>query len=210
MTPSTTRRGWWRSGHAEPVPPDLRWLEQKDDGTFISAALDAGAEYLADSPDAFRLIAWLDEQTGRQLSINQAKWALRLCRALPMPDGSYHGVETSHESGAYKSLLRILDRATTEDDRVPESVCGHCGKHLDGASAEGGHRPEPGDLAVCIYCAGINTFVDAELRTAPMSEEAIDALPAEVAGKIREMQALLRAAIAKRLGGKRNEPLGEA
>lgn len=74
---------------------DLKWLASDADRTFIAAGLDLGARYLADSPDAFRLLAWLDETTGRQLSLNMATWALRQARVIPMPDGSYWNGEPS-------------------------------------------------------------------------------------------------------------------
>lgn len=196
--------------HAQPAPPDLRWVEQKDDGVFIAAALDVGARYLADSPDAFALLAWLDEQTGRKLTLNQALWALRRCRALPMPDGSYFGVSTSHESGAYKALLHMADRIARHDeaDRIAGSPCGHCGKELDAASAVDGHKPRPGDLSVCVYCCGINGF-DAELRLAALSGERLDALPSDAVQQIREMQGLMRAAHAKAWRGT-GGPAGES
>jgi len=75
----------WLDEHRGAV---LRWLEWDGDRTFIAAGLDTGAPYLADSPDAFRLLAWLDEMTGRRLSLNQAGWALRKLGLIPMPDGS--------------------------------------------------------------------------------------------------------------------------
>jgi hypothetical protein len=198
--------------HAQPTPPDLRWIEQKDDGVFIAAALDdAGASYLADSPDAFALLAWLDEKTGRKLSLNQAMWALRRCRALPLPDGSYYGVTTSHESDAYKTFLRMADRVAKHDesDRGVSSPCGHCGKQLDAASTDTGHKPNAGDLSVCVYCCGANMF-DAELRLVKLTEEQLDALPPESAAQLREMQALMRSTIAKAFRGKAKGPAAEA
>jgi hypothetical protein len=60
-----------------------------------------------------------------------------------------------------------------------------------------------------VYCAGVNTF-DAELRVAPVSEEEIDALPANVRDQLREMQAILRAALSRGLAGKRRGPGAEA
>jgi hypothetical protein len=77
---------------SQPSPPELRWVEQKNDGVFIAAALEDVPHYLADSPDAFRLLAWLDEgqPADRKLSLNMAVWALRLAREIPMPDGSYY------------------------------------------------------------------------------------------------------------------------
>lgn len=70
---------------AEHPGADLKWLEWDAGRTFISAALDVGRDYLCDSPDAFALIEWLDAQTGRQLSLNMAGWALRIVGQIPMP-----------------------------------------------------------------------------------------------------------------------------
>lgn len=67
---------------------ELRWLEWDGQRTFIAAPLDIGAQYLADSPDARALLEWLDQQTGRRLSLNQAGWAIRKLGLMPMPDGS--------------------------------------------------------------------------------------------------------------------------
>ena len=64
---------------------ELRWLEWDNNRTFIAAALDVGAAYLADSDDARRLLAWLDAETGHVLSLNMAGWALRLVGQIPMP-----------------------------------------------------------------------------------------------------------------------------
>lgn len=74
-------RGWIADNPAA----DLRWLEWDNNRTFIAAALDVGAAYLADSDDARRLIAWLDAETGHKLSLNMAGWALRLIGQIPMP-----------------------------------------------------------------------------------------------------------------------------
>jgi hypothetical protein len=69
-------------------PPELRWLDGGSGGAFIAANLDAGASYLADSDDARALLEWLDERTGRVLSLNMATWALRLAGLMPMPKGT--------------------------------------------------------------------------------------------------------------------------
>ena len=71
----------WVREHPE---AELRWLEQKGDA-FIAMALPAWAPYFADSEDAFRLLEWLDEQTGRQLSFNQVHWALALAGIVSEP-----------------------------------------------------------------------------------------------------------------------------
>lgn len=70
---------------ARATPPELRWLEWDGNRTFIAATLPDGARFLCDSPDAFTLIAWLDDATGRKLSLNQAGWALRKLGLMPMP-----------------------------------------------------------------------------------------------------------------------------
>ena len=86
-----TRCAWfvqqWTREHPDAV---LRWLPWDGDRVFIAAALDAGAAYLADSPDAFALLAWLDEQfvPSQKPSLNQAGWALRTLGMMPMPDGT--------------------------------------------------------------------------------------------------------------------------
>lgn len=202
---------WYR---AEPTAPNLKWLEQKNDGVFVSGTLDVGARYLADSPDAFRLLAWLDEQTGGKATLNQAVWALRRCRALPMPDGSYYGVETVRESAAHKHLSAMVARLALHDeaDRVAATPCGHCGKLLDGASSAGGHRPRPGDLTICIYCAGFNRLGDA-LELIAMSEAEVEALAVEhpdTVDALREGQSAIRTAVAKIAMGGRKGPVGEA
>lgn len=188
--------------------PDLRWIEQKEDGVFIAADLDLGAGYLADSPDAFRLLAWLDQKTDRKLSLNQATWALRRCRALPMPDGTYYGTEKRQESEAYRGLLQVLDKAKgegLESDRIKGAPCPHCGKLLDAASSASGHRPNPGDVSMCIYCAGALQFDD-ELQTKGLSDEQIEAFDPASRDHLREMQALLRSAMARKQKG----PVAEA
>lgn len=181
----------WHQAQLKVAPPDLRWVEERDDGTFIAAALDA-PQLLADSPDAFRLLAWLDEKTGRKLSIYQARWALRLCRALPMPDGSYYGVETKFESKAMQVLKRFADdvegKGTTA--LAISTPCGHCGKELDAASGAPGEVPRPGCFSVCTACGGINRFDD-QMRLVRVSDEELAALPAEFQSQMQEMKAFL-------------------
>jgi hypothetical protein len=69
---------------AEPVPPDLRWHDSRDDETLIVGPLTGDAlKWLAASPDAVRLCQWLDAQTGREASLLQARIALELAGQLP-------------------------------------------------------------------------------------------------------------------------------
>jgi hypothetical protein len=176
---------------AQPEPPELRWVEERDDGTFMIAALDA-PHLLADSPDAFRLLAWLDEQTGRKLTIYQARWALRLCRALPMQDGSYYGVETKFESKALQALRAFANDVKNEGTTALAiaSPCGHCGKELDAASAAPGERPEPGCYSICTACGGLSRFDD-EMRLVRVSDEELAEMPEYFQAQAQEMKALI-------------------
>lgn len=185
---------------AQPTKPDLRWVEQPDDGTFLAAPLDA-AELLADSPDAFRMLAWLDEQTGRRLSINQATWALRLCSALPMPDGSYYGVETKYQSPAMELLEAYLDDARTV--AVEPVVCGHCGQTCNCVSNEEGRSPRAGSLSLCVECFGLSRF-DEQLCLVALTEAERAALPDEVRAALEDAVAVLRAS--RMRGGTEGQP----
>lgn len=196
--------------HAEQIDPDLRWLKPDADKTFISATLGDGMTYLADSPDAFSLLRWLDEKTGRRLSLNQAMWALRRCRAMPMRDGSFLGAETLRESDARKALRGALEQITAaersaETDRVPSHPCPHCGAKLDGATSGDGAKPEPGDVTVCIYCGGINCFTDG-LGVERMTDDALAELPEDTRQMLGEMQATIRSLAAARLAGGKKSP----
>lgn len=44
--------------------------------------------------------------------------------------------------------------------RVPESSCPHCKNKLDAATHEYEKAPRPGDVSVCLKCAGINIYRD--------------------------------------------------
>jgi hypothetical protein len=190
----------------EPGLPDLRWHDMTADKTMVIGGLSGAAlKYLAGSPDAIRLCEWLDERTGGEATLYQATWALKLAGQLPGGPAP----ETSHESDAYKTFLRLADRAAQHGDRVAASPCGHCGKELDGATSDGGRRPRPGDLTVCVYCCGLNK-IDADLRLTKLTEEQVDALPLEVAVRLREMQALMRSALMKAFAGKARGPVPEA
>ena len=57
--------------------PDLQWY---DWGTvcFAGSLEEAAIGFLAASPDARRLLLWLDEQTGHQATLLMAKVALEM------------------------------------------------------------------------------------------------------------------------------------
>lgn len=177
---------------AEPARPDLKWHQTDANRTIITGDLDVGAAYLANSPDAFRLLAWLDEKTERKASIYQVTWALRLCRGMPMPDGSYYGVKTTHESDAMKAMQTFVRDFGKAETAVPPSPCGHCGKLLEAATGtESGQKAEPGNLSICVKCLGINRF-DENLAMVAMTDEDMAAVPAPVRAQLDEMAALLR------------------
>jgi hypothetical protein len=74
-----------------------------------------------------------------------------------------------------------------EDYKVPPSMCPHCGYVADGAmraaSDGAGREPEPGDVGVCIKCAGINRYNDKlqlEILPAGAFKELSDELRHEV------------------------------
>lgn len=207
--------------HSQPTPPDLRWLKEPSapelgiaggkgeaGEVFIAADLDVGAQYLADSPDAFRLLAWLDAKTEHRLSLNQAKWALRRVRALPMPDGTYYGTETVRESKA----VRLLQSFGKDENasRVPPSPCPHCGVVLDACNSADGGKPEPGCHTICISCLNVSVFDD-ELRMAKVTQEEIDAMPAEHRAMLDDARGILRHYRAEaQLGGKGSRTVHEA
>jgi hypothetical protein len=178
----------------EPKKPDLKWHQTDANRVIITGSLGDGAAYLADSPDAFRLLAWLDAKTERQGSIYQATWALRLCRALPMPDGSYYGVEHKFDSKAEQAIQTFARDAGKEHTRVPEAQCGHCGKPLDSATGtDGSMRAKPGDMSICIFCLGVNQF-DERLQHVAVTADELAAAPPAIRSQLEDMIALLREA----------------
>jgi hypothetical protein len=182
----------------QPGLPDLRWLDPGDT-MFVGSLGSPAVKFLADSPDAFRLLAWLDEQTGREATVFQATVALRMLGHLP----GGPGVGAIKESAGMRNLEAFAHETGT-DTRHAAIACPHCGKGLDGASGLEGHVPRPGDLGLCVYCLGVHEFGEGTFRA--LSEADLDALavdnPDSIAA-VREMQALMRASKLKKLTGKR-------
>lgn len=57
--------------------------------------------------------------------------------------------------------------------RVPPEPCPHCGAVHDGAgSLIHDSRPKPGDVTVCILCAGVGEFTE-DLKLRPLSDSDI-------------------------------------
>lgn len=167
----------------EPGLVDLRWHDPK--GTLFVAPLRGKAlDYLAASPDAKRLLEWLDEQTGQEGTLAQATMALRLIGHLPSGPA-----EVVHESEGLRTLRAFACRTGTDTD-VPPSPCGHCGHVNEFASGQLGQVPRPGDFSVCASCGGVNSF-RADLSTKAVRDEDI---PAQVRAQLSEMRDQIRQA----------------
>lgn len=58
---------------------------------------------------------------------------------------------------------------------MKESPCTNCGKVNDAATAlDGDIQPEPGDVAVCLYCHHLMVYGDGLTLRDPTSDELID------------------------------------
>jgi len=100
------------------------------------------------------------------------------------------------------SLMRTLLSMRNESvDRVPPAPCPYCGKVLDGASNSKAEKPNPGDLSVCVYCAGLCQFT-ATLALERLPAATFEALPADDRAALREHQDAVRAIYARRVGPK--------
>src|SRR3954463_7483195 len=74
--------------------------------------------------------------------------------------------------------------------RLPSALCPHCGAFNDGATShEHGPGPQPGDLAVCVYCVGVNVYGEG-LRLRRATDADLEGL----APKERAMLALMQRA----------------
>lgn len=106
---------------------------------------------------------------------------------------------------ALGSLMRTLHSMQSEKspDAVPPSPCPYCGTALDAASNSEAAKPSPGDISICVKCAGVCKFGDA-LTLERVSEHELAALPGYAREGIREHQDAVRA-IYLRKGGSRGE-----
>ncbi len=114
--------------------------------------------------------------------------------------------KADYESNSFKTLVRTAKSMATgkgkSPDRVVPSPCGHCGKELDGASSSDGVTAKPGDITVCIYCAGVNMFGDGMSLRAMTDDEVATH---EACDDILAHQGLLKAMLGKfAMGGKKN------
>jgi hypothetical protein len=160
--------------------PDLRWLDSGNTA-FIGPLQGTAVKYIADSPDAFRLVAWLDEQTHHEGTLFQLDVALRQLGHLPSRADSAEIVSTRHDG---------------------QRPCPHCGANLDGTT--GTTSPSPGDFSICSYCCGFMRFGD-DLVLVPISEADLEALIADGCGEevatLRKLRDRFRAARMNAKGG---------
>lgn len=187
----------WIQAHPD---AELKWHPPAQDGVLMIAALCAGAKYLADSPDAFRMLADVDAATGRELTIYQMAWALRRIRAMPMPDGSYYGTKTTHESVVESEgyrMFRAYGEGTGRTTRIQDSPCPFCGLVMGGASAGTEAVPEPGCPTVCVACGGISCFAE-DLSVRRMTEAEWADLHPETRQQAEDASALFRLATTSR------------
>lgn len=190
ITDAAQRMSDWVNGYpGGPAALDLRWKEQRDDGTFITAALPDVIDWIADSPDARRMLHVIDEQTGHKLTMNQAIWALRLCRAIPMPDGSYYGTTVTKASYALDQMVAFAKGIGAT--RVPETPCPHCGVLLSGTTDKSGKAPTPGAYSACVQCAGISMFTEG-LGLRAVTDDEMAAMPEDQRAMLEDMRALVR------------------
>lgn len=112
----------------------------------------------------------------------------------------------SRERGVLKALARTADSMRLgrekSGDAVPESPCGHCGKQLDGATSACGAKASPGDLLICINCAGVNIFLT-DLTLGKLTDEQLQIHPQYE--ELMEHQNMIRAMHSKSLNRRPGE-----
>jgi hypothetical protein len=165
----------------EPGLPDLRWHEPGDT-MFIGALQGKALDYLAASPDARRLLEWLNAQTNHEATLFQATVALRMLGHLPD--------KASLQSAS--EVARSKPMTTTQHE---ETQCPDCGGILSAASAGEGKRPKPGDIGVCIQCG---CYLEYDERTLPraLSPEGFAQLPEYARESLRAARQVQQQAMA--------------
>jgi hypothetical protein len=174
----------------EPGLPDLRWHDMTEDKTMLIGPLKGDPlKYVAGSPDAVRLLEWLDVRTDGEATLYQATMALKLAGQLP---GGPERTEPEmvRESAAWRAI-EAYARETGTTTRHATTTCPHCGRTIDAATGVGDAVPKPGNWAVCAACGGINRY-DAKLRPVAPGAEEFAALEPEIRAQLEEMQALVR------------------
>lgn len=77
--------------------------------------------------------------------------------------------------------------------RTPKSLCGKCGKDLDGAAAADGKdaAPKAGDLTLCLYCGQLHEF------SATLGLTMLDDVPEDADDETRDLIRRTRMALGK-------------
>jgi hypothetical protein len=168
----------------EPGLPDLRWLDPGDTVFVGSIASPEACRYLADSPDAFRLLAWLSEQTKGEATLLMVTVALQMLGHLP-------------------ARAHLASSVELHSQRMPEQPCPECGAPLDAVSSARGGKdpPNAGDVSICIQCGTLLEFNN-DISSRKLSPEAFAALPHEYRETLRRMQAHQRDIVARRVTAK--------
>jgi hypothetical protein len=188
----------------QPGLPDLRWHDPGE-MVYVGPLKGEPLKFLANSPDAFRLLEWLDAQTGCKVTILQATIALAELGHLPQPAAAEHVRGIDQQVKSTSAAMRKLEAFafnTGTDTRVPVSPCPHCGKGLDGAT--GAREPHPGDLGMCVSCYGFLQYGEGLVLQA-ITEEQIAALDADAASQICEMRDVMRSSTMKPSGQRKGE-----
>jgi len=194
---------------AEPTKPDLRWHDMTTTDTTIAGPLAGEAlKYVAATPDAIRMLEWVDRETGHVGTLYQATWALKLIGQLPGgPERAK--LEKRFESAAWQNFQAYVHQTGTTTRQV-EHPCPHCAAPISAATGVGDSVPKPGMWNVCSACGGINRF-DEQLRSVALGQEELDALDPDHRAELEEMSAIARAAQARyALRGKTKGPVPEA
>lgn len=84
-------------------------------------------------------------------------------------------------------------RSKYRTTKTEETCCPQCGMKISAAtSTEGDHKPTPGDLSVCLYCATPLVFTDG-LKLRKMTDLDLLALPFSELRQVRAAQTTVRA-----------------
>ena len=181
----------WRRARPEAV---LVW-HPEGDHIILGALADPDIQAtLADSPDAFELLRFLDEKTEHRGDVYGARIAVsyvddEINRRL--------AERTTVESPGWDLFAGYATQTLTKT-RMADSACPHCGTVMGAASSRDGRRPTPASdgawcMMVCVCCGGISLMVS-ETEMRKLTDEEWAAVPAEVRTKLEDAGALFRAA----------------
>ncbi len=176
-------REWCR---AQPTTPELRFHDRGKILYAGSLGNPDAVKFLANSPDAFRLCAWLDEQTGRQATVFQVDCVLREMGAFDPPG------EVKATGAGMATLTAFAKRTSTDTVHAP-SPCGWCGTVLNTSAGREGHVPEPGHFCVCVRCAGLHRYGPG-LVLERFNDEDLETLDPDSRSELESTRDLLRAA----------------